>query len=230
MVAGVGQQRSVVDLGELNAELNAWTLDQVEYALKYTAATENELAEKAGNELTSAVIDKRVGKPFDDAERRVDMFYGVGGVKRAKAIVEQALKKAIKNSTNIETGSLLNDWRWRLSGGGTFSDGKLHGDVLAVGQTLYLVPVGPNRKYVALVNHLTAKAGGKIPKNTVITGTGEGIRYQYIPTIALRASIGSGRSRPARTKGFMAKAVNSARRSPEMSRFWVKVQMTGGGK
>lgn len=182
-------------------------LKQVPLWVRATAAEQIARQIQLGNSKQyTAVVDGSQGKPVDQAERKVRVYFVTAVLARNLEKVRRVLEAAIRKILKTHTGLLASGWQWHVQRGGKSGPIQLLGDALPPdlalrpGDALILAPKAP---YAWFADYYAA-------------------RVYYAPKAqarqiarARRAIAGGGKPprqrRPARGFGFMAYAARSIR-------------------
>lgn len=158
----------------LKDEINKQSLDDIRQTMRDIAAQEINANEKQGNTVSQIIVDNRDANRIDNAQKRIEVFFGVTVPADAMRTVEAALFAAIERSTDPETGKLnsRDAWQWLLIQNG--NETRLGGpqDLTSFNQGDRLL-LKPTLNYATLVNNVVA-GGGDIGYKTKGGGVGMG--------------------------------------------------------
>jgi hypothetical protein len=147
----------------LSFDLTGIAKDDIQYMLRSIAVAETAQQIAIDNKPTLTRVDGSTTKPVLKAEKNIVIFFGTVLARAAMSLAEDALRRAIDETTTPKTGRLrsMSNWRWVLIRGG------MKGMVVAIpsdlafsfGPTdvLVLVPRSP-LTYGWFVNHALAKS------------------------------------------------------------------------
>jgi hypothetical protein len=177
---------------QLAVDIKKQSLDDIQQMMRRIAVEETEKQDRQGNKFTRVLSDARDNKTIDQAQRSIEVFFGVKVPREAMAAVEKFLLEGIRQSTGIKTGALrdLDFWQWKYvkqSGGERALGGPQDLNDFAYGDSLIL---RPKLAYATLVNNIVASRG-----STTIKGKGGRVSMGFLGYAAQRAK----RSRQFRT-------------------------------
>lgn len=147
----------------LSYDLTGLAKSDIQYLLRSIAVEETAQQIAIDNKPTLKRVDGSTSKPVDKAEKNIVVFFGSVLARAAMSLAEDALRRAIDETTNPKTGRLrsMSNWRWVLIRGG------MKGTVSAVpsgtgfsfgpSDVLVLVPRSPVT-YAWFVNHALSKS------------------------------------------------------------------------
>lgn len=186
----------------LRDDINKQSLDDIQQLMKTIAADETEQQIRLGNPPSRIITDNREGKPATQAEKRIEVIFGASLPRLAMVTVEQALLAAIRKSTGVRSGGLvdLGNWEWIYLHDGT--ETTLNGpQELAQFKHGDIVLLRPKLDYASIVNNVVANQGSVGFKTK---GGGLGM-------------------------GFFGFAAQAAKRNPQLRNFTIYAGRTGGG-
>lgn len=203
-------------------QVEEWTREMISAEILAITIDEVKAQEDAGNPPTSILTDKMTTRSPLDVERRIDVEFGKAGLRAIMAIIEHEVSNAIAKTTREHSGNLARGWTWTREGEGGNNDP----DILGYGEQMRYAPFGDAARYAALANIAVNKRGGGAPGpgSTRRPGYGEDAAILYAPTVVVRRSVGRSRSRRARSRGFMATAINRVRSRSEAVGWWIRVE------
>lgn len=147
----------------LSYDLTGMAKDDVQYMLRSIAVEETAYQIRIDNPPTLKRVDGSTSKPIDKAEKNIVVFFGSILARAAMALTEQALRRAIDQTTVAKSGRLraMTNWRWVLIRGGmkgTVSQiPSGTGFSFGPSDVLVLVPRSP-LTYAWFVNHALSKS------------------------------------------------------------------------
>lgn len=210
-------------------DINAQTLSDIEYLLKFYTWAEIEEQARNGNEATRLIVDRMDAKPLDQAERNTEVLFGdvlqkslLNRVKRAlmqavRDAVQRAEKDGRNRSWNRNVRAAMvssSSWEWiyvppKGQGRGRRVTDPSRIGPMPAGARMILRPRIPDVEYENMLA-LWRDMGYRRPPNIV----GKGNKGVY----ATRANRGA--------KGFMAKSIDKIKRYPAARSFTIYAAFT----